>query len=452
LGPNGLDLDDFRLLQKIGEGAMGAVYRGRQISIDREVAVKVLFPHVARTRKLVERFYREARVSGRLDHPNIVQGYGVGEDKGWHYFAMEFVPGDSLQEWLDRVGKLSVGDALLVTLACARALQYAHDVGLVHRDIKPANILITRRGEVKVADLGMVKLLDEDMGLTKTGHGVGTPWYMPLEQARNAKETDGRCDIYALGCMLYCMLTGQPPFTQPTLVEVIQAKEIGTFPPARQANPEVPERLDLMIAKMAHKVARYRYARCAELIQDLERLGLANKQLSFLAPKPAARPQGGMAAPKTPPSLPIPPPRDPARDEWYVRFRGAEGRLLQRKMTTSRLRALIQSPEFDPETTASRSKDEGFRSLATYREFEGFILGRAAKSGVDEKTAKYRRLYKEIETADRQRRQGKDGPSQTTRQYWLGILIRVGVVLAVLGLGYLAVHFVIENLKGVFFE
>ncbi len=112
---------------------------------------------------------------------------------------------------------------------------------MVHRDIKPDNVLIDRTGVVKVADLGMVKTLDEDMALTQTGHAVGTPWYMPLEQAKNAKDTDGRCDIYALGCMLYCLLTGNPPFTGRTLVEVIQAKEVGTFAPARSSNPDVPE-------------------------------------------------------------------------------------------------------------------------------------------------------------------------------------------------------------------
>ena len=224
LGEKGLVLDDFRLVSQIGEGAMGVVYRGRQISLDRDVAVKVLFKHVARNQKLVDRFRREALVSGRLDHPNIVQGYGVGEDKGWHYFAMEFIDGESLQQWQGRLGKLSIGDALYITLACAHALQYAHASGVVHRDIKPANILINRQGQVKIADLGMVKEFDEEMSLTQTGHGVGTPWYMPLEQARNAKDTDARSDIYALGCMLYCLLTGQPPFSGHTLVEVIEAK------------------------------------------------------------------------------------------------------------------------------------------------------------------------------------------------------------------------------------
>src|SRR5262249_5151764 len=151
--------------------------------------------------------------------------------------------GMTLQQVLNQWGKISVGDALNVTLACARALSYAHARGLIHRDIKPDNVLITKKNQVKLADLGMVKEQDE-MGLTQTGHAVGTPWYMPLEQARNAKDADGRCDIYALGCMLYCMLTGRPPFMGSNIVEVIQAKERGTFPAAQEINPEVPERLE----------------------------------------------------------------------------------------------------------------------------------------------------------------------------------------------------------------
>ena len=275
-------LGDYKLVKKLGEGAMGVVYQARQISYPREVAVKVLFKHIANNPKLVERFYREARVTGRLDHPNIVQGYEVGEAHGFHYFAMEFVDGDTLQKWLVRLGQLSVGDALHIILRCASGLQHAHDHEVIHRDVKPDNILITRQGVVKIADLGMVKQLDEDMSLTQTGHAVGTPWYMPLEQARNSKEADNRCDIYALGCVLYCLLTGQPPFTGRTLVDVIQAKEFGTFPPARQFSAEVPEKLDLILMKMTAKQVKYRYGSCTEVIRDIEGLGLANKTLTFL--------------------------------------------------------------------------------------------------------------------------------------------------------------------------
>ena len=198
----------------------------------------------------------------------------INECNGYHFVAMEFIDGDTLQKWLSRLDRFSVPDALAIILDCARALEYAHQEGIIHRDIKPDNVLIDRHGTVKVADFGMVKTHNEVLdSLTQTGHAVGTPWYMPLEQAKMAKDADGRCDIYALGCMLYCLLTGNPPFAGQTIVDVIQAKEVGTFPPARSVNPEVPERLDLIIAKMAAKLPGNRYQTCTELIKNLESLG-----------------------------------------------------------------------------------------------------------------------------------------------------------------------------------
>jgi len=310
-------LGDFELLKKLGEGAMGAVYKARQISFDRFVALKVLFPHVAKNGKLVKRLIREGHAMFQLEHPNIISAFAVDEAQGRHFVAMEYVDGDSLQQWLGRLRRLPVGDALAITLDCARALEYAHREGMVHRDIKPDNVLIDRKGIVKVADFGMVKNIDEEMELTQTGHAVGTPWYMPLEQARNAKDTDGRCDIYALGCMLYCLLTGNPPFIGKTIVEVIQAKEIGTFPTARSLNSEVPERLDLILVKMTAKLPRYRYQNCTEVIKDLESLGLAAGRLGFLEAKPAKPTTGLKTA--------LASSAEVVSDEWFVRVLLGEG-------------------------------------------------------------------------------------------------------------------------------
>jgi serine/threonine-protein kinase len=444
-------LDDFRLLKKLGEGAMGSVFKASQISYDRLVAVKVLFQHVARNLKLVERFYREARVSGCLDHPNIVAGFGVGESHGWHYFAMEYVDGVSVQDWLDRLGKFTLGDALHIVLACARGLQYAHETGLIHRDIKPANLLLTRRGQVKIADFGMVKYRDEDMALTKTGHGVGTPWYMPLEQARNAKETDHRSDIYALGCVLYCLVTGQPPFTQPTLIEVVQAKELGTFPPARQFTPGVPERLELIIAKMVQKHPRYRYGSCAEVIVDLEGLGLANPRLSFLCaqPSPAATSQSASTAGPTP--APSTPPSGIITNLWYVRYERSDGRKVERKMTTAQILRSVATGLFDASATAAREPTGSFRALPTHREFGHLMLPKAAKKEFDAQTSRYRRLYKEIDEEDQQRRKKLEEERALADRYWYRVAVRVAVALGVLGLGYLGLRFLINNFKAIFF-
>lgn len=394
-----VQLGEYRLVKKLGEGAMGAVYKAHQESHDRDVALKVLFPHVAANPKLVERLYREGRVLGQLDHPGIVQAYAIGADRGCHYVAMEFIDGDSLQKWLARLGRLTVADAVRLTLDCARALDYAHGLGVIHRDVKPDNVLLTRAGQVKLADLGMAKTGDEDLSLTQTGHAVGTPWYMPLEQAKNAKDVDGRSDVYALGCTLYCCLTGRPPFAVGTIVEVIQAKERGTFPPARQTNPEVPERLDLLIAKMIAKRPEHRYQSCAALIADLEALALAGPKLSFItgAAQPAAAP-----AP-TPVSPAMRSAAEGTPDLWYVVFKARDGQTTTRKFTTAQVLKMLQEGMVGPTARASRSPTGGFRALATYKEFEGTALHQASKKHADKHGTRVRNLYEQIEAKERGR-------------------------------------------------
>src|SRR5690606_28560226 len=274
-------LGDFELRKELGQGGMGKVYLAQQISLDRPCAVKVMSAELSKKPDFVERFIREARSMARLDHPNIVRCFAVGEEKGKHYVAMELIDGKSMQDWLNELGRLDVADAVLITLICADALQFAHAKNMVHRDIKPDNLLVTREGLVKVADLGLAKAIDEDMSMTQSGTGLGTPHYMPPEQARNAKHVDARCDIYALGCTLYHFLTGELPFRGETVLELITAKEKGQFKPASRLNPAVPERLDLIIDKMMARDPKHRYASCGEVIHDLERLGLAGETLSF---------------------------------------------------------------------------------------------------------------------------------------------------------------------------
>src|SRR5262245_35127039 len=169
------EIGDYRLTKKLGEGGMGAVFKARQLSMDRDVALKVLPKHLAKDKDFVDRFYREARASAKLDHPNIVRGIAGGEEKGFHYFAMEFVDGESCEKILQEPRKFKVADALKIALDIARALDHAHSKGMVHRDIKPENILVTRDGTVKLADLGLAKETETNNALTQTGHGFGTP-------------------------------------------------------------------------------------------------------------------------------------------------------------------------------------------------------------------------------------------------------------------------------------
>jgi eukaryotic-like serine/threonine-protein kinase len=277
-------------------------------------------------------------------------------------------------------------------LRCAQALQYVHEKDLVHRDIKPDNILLGRRGEVKIVDLGMVKQLDDDMSLTQTGHAVGTPWYMPLEQAKNAKNTDCRCDIYALGCVFYACLTGRPPFTGRSIVDVIQAKEVGTFPPARHFNRQVPERVDLIIAKMMARDPKYRYQSCSPLIADLEGLELAHDVLTFLA------------------SLPQPAGKPPAVSQ-----------------DAARPRASAQTPiPLMPAPGAG-----------------------VPRSGAGKQTFRSRKHYEKLVLEPVLPERHKSQPVKTLR-YWSGSFTRVAVVLALLGALWLGASYLVTSLQTLF--
>jgi serine/threonine-protein kinase len=307
---------------------------------------------------------------------------------------------------------------------------------MVHRDIKPENILLTKAGGVKIADLGMVKTFDDDLSLTQTGHAVGTPWYMPLEQAKNAKDTDGRCDIYALGCTLYCILTGNPPFSGGTILDVIRAKEQGTFPPARSANPNVPERLDLVIAKMTAKLPRYRYQNCEELIRDLESLGLASPNLALFLEPGATDTCIPLSGEIVSPSAEAEAEPDP--NIWFVRLKGPSGQPTLRKYTTAQLLKKLADKAINPRVQAAHSPKHSFRALAAYKEFEGLAMSQTSKEGADKNTVRYRNLYKKIDEQDRQREENarsRDsawpswvGPVLTVGGIALGILLVVGFI------------------------
>ena len=417
----GMVLGDFRLLEKLGEGAMGAVYRAEQISYDRVVALKLLFSRIAKQPNLVERLYREGRVLGQLDHPNIVQAYAIDELNGSHYVAMEYIDGDNLQRWIRKLGRLSVEDAVLITIKIATALEYAHGQGVIHRDLKPENILITKKGVVKIADFGMVKVSDEEMDLTQTGHALGTPWYMPLEQAKNAKDIDGRSDIYALGCMFYCMLTGSPPFAGKTFVEVLQAKELGSFPPARSVNENVPERLDLVLLKMVQKQPKHRYATGGEVVRDLESLELAAQRLTFLTETPKT---GLKIDPKPGPGKTLTESGVPSIDPhvWYLRMSGGVG-----KFSTEQILAMVDSGKVNMTTMASHLPKSDYRALSTYKDFAA-TLAKAARHA-DKQPSRYEEIYKEAEKRDKIREETL--ATHRDRGEWQDIVVHYGKYVAV---------------------
>lgn len=275
-------LGDFRLIARLGEGGMGTVFKARQISKPRDVALKVLSKELAARPAFVERFHREGRLMARLEHANVVRCYAFGEALGFHYLAMEFVAGGSVQTWLDKLGRFSAPDAVHIILACARALAHASGLGMIHRDIKPDNILLTTDGVPKLADLGLAKTADDTLDLTRTGIGIGTPLYAAPEQVRDAKHADMRSDLYALGCVLYHLVAGRPPFEGRNFLELIQAKEKGLYAPLRRAAPGCPEALDRLLTRLMVRLPEMRYPGYDELIADLTGQNLAGERLSFL--------------------------------------------------------------------------------------------------------------------------------------------------------------------------
>ena len=440
-------LGEYRLLKKLGQGGMGAVYKAQHVTDGRVVAVKVLSKELAGKRDFVARFQREARVMAKLHHPNVLACYDVGESNGYHYLAIEYVEGGSIEGWLKKVGRFSMGDALHIVLACARALQHAHDLSLIHRDVKPDNVLLTADGVVKLADLGLAKDTEEDVSLTKSGAGAGTPLYMAPEQARDVKNVDARADIYALGCMLYVFLTGQPPFQGETLVELITAKEKGKYPPMRRHNDEVPSKLDVVVDKMLATKPEHRYARCAEVIEALEGFGLENRRLSFLAPTEqeeaeAAPPPKPTRAPapaaKTMAKSAAPAAEKPHPDVWYWKVPAKGGQPPVKRLTTPQLQTLIKSGSIEASAQVSKTYEKGYRALGTYNEFQPLFKGNAAADKTKQKTVKD--AIKDLAEADARRRKWKWLRNLTGGfgKLLMGLLW-IALVLAVLGGGYYAV-------------
>ncbi|WP_222434898.1 serine/threonine-protein kinase [Blastopirellula retiformator] len=279
-------LAGYRLIRLLGKGAMGAVYLARQKSLDRDVAVKTIQAKWASNPVFISRFTREAYAAAQLTHHNIVQIYDLGEDEGTHFFSMELVDGQSLGAHLKETGRLDRDVAVGYILQAARGLQFAHERGIVHRDVKPDNLMLNNQGVVKVADLGLVKLPDEeetpnsevDQELLKrrsvrstiANMSMGTPAYMPPEQARDASSVDHRADIYALGCTFYALLTGRPPFDGATALEVITKHLEQPIVRPDAVAKHVPKQLADVTMRMVAKEPDDRAASLVEVIRKLE--------------------------------------------------------------------------------------------------------------------------------------------------------------------------------------
>jgi serine/threonine-protein kinase len=265
--------DAYTIEGEVGRGGMGVVYRARDERLQRRVAIKVLPPELAFQKDIRERFTREAQTAAKLSHPHIVPIHTVGEGQGLVYFVMGYVDGESVAARIRRRGKLPVDEARRIMSETADALSAAHALSIIHRDIKPDNILLEgSRGRVMVTDFGIAKALSSSSGATLTGAGVaiGTPAFMSPEQAAGEREIDGRSDVYSLGVVSYQMLTGELPFTAPTVAGILMKQITEPAPDLRTRRPEVPEDLALAVSRCLEKDPENRWPSADALRRGLE--------------------------------------------------------------------------------------------------------------------------------------------------------------------------------------
>jgi len=291
--------DRYVLERELGRGGMATVYLAHDVKHKRPVALKVLHPELAASLG-PERFEREIEIAARLQHPHILTVHDSGETAGQLWFTMPFVEGESLRDRLRRERQLPLETALQIAREAARALDYAHQHGVVHRDIKPENILLTKDGSSLVADFGIARALGGDEHLTQTGMSIGTPAYMSPEQASGEKTIDVRTDVYSLGAVLFEMLAGEPPYTGPTAQAIILKRFTEPVPSVRRGRPSVPEAVDQAIQRALAPVPADRFATAAEFGRALQPTVTAATTASTAVATPVVSPTSP-GAPTSPP-------------------------------------------------------------------------------------------------------------------------------------------------------
>lgn len=277
-----VQLGDYQIIESIGGGGMGRIYRAWDTRLDRDVALKVLAPN-QQSDEARERFVIEAKASAKLHHDNIVSVYAFGQTDDVMYLVMEFIPGSNIRDMVTKNGPLSIEDTLSYAIQLSSALEHINENGIVHRDIKPSNVLITDDGTVKVIDLGLAKnFMEPSNDLTQTGVTLGTFDYISPEQARDPRNVDIRSDIYSLGCSLFFMLTGQPPFPNRNPLQKLLSHQGDEAPSIQSIRPDAPDRLVDIIMRCMAKNREMRYQTPQEL----------SKALFMVAEEQGMRPSG----------------------------------------------------------------------------------------------------------------------------------------------------------------
>lgn len=263
-------LAHYQIESTIGEGATGVVYRAHDRALDRTVGLKVLKPAVSQDVRFVHRFLREARAAARVNHPNLGHIYFVGEQDGYHFFAMEFIEGQDLQARVEAEGALDLDAALGILAQVARGLDAAHRAGVVHRDVKPSNILVQGDGTARVTDFGLARSLETDVHTTQADTILGTPTYMSPEQCRS-QPADERADIYALGLTAWFLLVGRLPYRAESLGQLIDDQLNTPLPSVSEEQPDLPEALDRLLRRMCAKSPEDRFHTMREVVEAIER-------------------------------------------------------------------------------------------------------------------------------------------------------------------------------------
>jgi serine/threonine protein kinase len=294
----GLLIGNYLILDKLGRGGMGVVFKARHRTLDRVVALKILPPSFTPDRGAVMRFRREFAAAGRLRHPNLVAAFEADADRGAHFLVMDYVQGIDLDHLVGEHAPLPVAEAVDYLIQAARGLGAVHEQGIVHRDIKPGNLMLDRRGTVRVLDLGLARIINAGDAftssvagrLTQTGMYMGTVDYMAPEQAKDSHRADHRADIYSLGCTFHFLLTGREPFPAPTLLSRVVAHEEQPAPSLRGIRPDVPPALEAAYQKMMAKRPDDRRASMSEVIMLLQASRPSSDDTSPAAPPPKPGP------------------------------------------------------------------------------------------------------------------------------------------------------------------
>jgi len=356
-------IGNYDILSKIAEGGMGAVYKGRSLATGEIVAIKVIPTETARNPLLLKRFEQEFKAACLIDHPNVVKAIdycGTGPNP---FLVMEFVDGESMGQRVERLGMIPEADAVRLIGQVCEGLHRAHKQGLIHRDVKPDNIMVTHDGGMaKLTDLGLVKDIEGEMNLTRTGRGLGTPHFMAPEQFRNAKNADVRCDVYSLAATLYCLVTGVIPFAKTSPLDCWLRKTKDEFPQPKMLNANISERTNWAICRAMKADASQRPASCREFMEDLTGAGWR-------------APVGGTMLT---PAIEVPEPMaPPPEDLWYMVFRDVQGEKRTVKGTTDSIRRNLAAGVLGDVTLVHvcRTKAGPFVPLRSVAEFQDMVLG-----------------------------------------------------------------------------